>query len=170
MSHLPLSHRGKIPAVPSARPRQNPVSRVSAPYCSQVQHPPSVVCVSSCSPLFPLEPMQPAMGRVAARPTWSLIPYRSAETNQASESWGGQKRKRTFLFPWGYNQEHGFGVDQELSQKNQSTLLTCSLGMGLYPLVWLTGLYGPAPSPGPPTIWYWKGEGGSVNPLSGEVL
>ena len=130
-----------------------------------------------------LEPTPADAGPGGARPKGSCISRWESRNEQRSASLVGWVRERErerereserarvhFFVPLGLKPGAWVWDDQVLFEKNQSTSQTFTSFIWVYPLVRLTGLYGPAPSPVPPTFQYWKGEGGSVNPFGRAML
>ena len=115
-------------------------------------------------------------------PKGRVFPGERAGMNRGVHHWLGEwererEREREserarvhFFVPLGLKPGAWVWDDQVLFEKNQSTSQTFTSFIWVYPLVRLTGLYGPAPSPVPPTFQYWKGEGGSVNPFGRAML
>lgn len=75
------------------------------------------------------------------------------------------KAERAPLVPWGYSQELGLGQTRCFVIINFTNFLR--LWMGLYPIVRVTGLPGPAPPPEAPMSWR-GGGGSSVSPRRAE--
>ena len=92
-----------------------------------VQHPASLVCVSSCCPLLCFGIQAPSGG---PRATWLLRPHGHGENKGMHCESAGHEQERTSLCSWGCNWELGFGMDQVLSQINFSNFH--GLWMGLH--------------------------------------
>ena len=120
---------GKSQTLSSPKPKQEPVSRVSASW-----------------KLGSLEPTQTALALVAARPTWSQTPGRE----KGNEGAGHREREGAWnLFPWNYISLDLGCTGNFYKMTSQLSKLSWAFGW-VHPLTRLTGLYDPTPRPALP--------------------